>query len=236
MISDSSTTDETQVASGMQVVAADRHPAGIVGIGDNINDSNAEGNPQLIVDREPRTSGFWYKQSVQGQGLSVDIFFIDTQIWKGSSRAEAVVGGGARQEQIAWLTEELSSSTADWKFVFGRHPVDSAGSTKVMLEGLDPLLLRFGAKALFSGHDRSQQLAQYRGMNYIVTGTPPRLRSDSQTGVVESLDFAGISICDASTATVTFYDADGYVISAAHLSSTQPGSAPEGHRLRVEGR
>merc|ERR1712027_234246 len=153
-------------------------------------------------------------------------------------RAESVLGRGARQRQISWLTEELSSSSADWKFVFGHHPVYSAGShgiTTAMLEELDPIMRRYGVQALFSGHDHSQQLMQHRGMNYIISGAGgarARRRSDeyplgSQKVLLESHGFAGMSICSGSIALLTFYSADGQVLSTASLTSRPPDSDPE---------
>jgi len=185
-----------------------------------------------------RMPSFWFKRSFLGSGFSIDAFFIDTQIWKGSSQAEAALGGGAREEQISWLTEELGRSTADWKFVFGHHPVYSAGShgiTDTMLEELDPLMRRFGVQALFSGHDHSQQLMRHRGMNYIISGAGgarARPRSDeypqdSQRVLLESLGFAGLSVCNKSVATVSFYGADGHPQAAESLSSAVPDPFPE---------
>eukprot|EP00440_Ansanella_granifera_P053395 gb/GFBE01057881.1/.p1 GENE.gb/GFBE01057881.1/~~gb/GFBE01057881.1/.p1 ORF type:complete len:733 (+),score=124.17 gb/GFBE01057881.1/:1-2199(+) len=182
---------------------------------------------------------FWYKRSFQGNsGVVVDAFFIDTQVWKGSSVVEAALGGKAKQQQIAWLTAELNQSVADWKLVLGHHPVYSAGShgiTNDLLEDLDPLMRRFGVQVLFSGHDHSKQLMQHRGLNYVISGAggaTSRSRSNeypvgSQKHIFEDHGFVGLSICSAAAATLSFFSADGRLQAEETLPSTWPEASLE---------
>jgi len=186
-----------------------------------------------------RMPEFWYKQVFQSEsGVTVDAFFLDTQIWIGSSIVEQAVGTEAKQQQIAWLTGELAQSTADWKIVLGHHPVYSAGSHGIadaLLKELDPLMRQYGVQILFSGHDHSKQLMQHRGMNYVISGAGgavARARSDeypagSQKHLLEDHGFAGLSVCNASAAHLTFYNADGQVQATDILPSTPPDSTPE---------
>merc|ERR1712066_406789 len=94
-------------------------------------------------------------------------------IARNDRRARRVLGDNVKNEQIAWLAAELEDSTADWKIVLGHHPVYSAGShgiTEELLDELDPLMRKFRVQVLFSGHDHSKQLMQYRGLNYVISG------------------------------------------------------------------
>merc|ERR1712060_196669 len=87
---------------------------------------------------------------------------------------------------------------------------------------------------MFSGHDHSQQLMQHRGFNYIISGAggkSARSRSDeypvgSQKMMFEDHGFAGLSVCNASAAELTFYDSDGQAVGAATLSNTLPEAGP----------
>jgi len=195
-------------------------------------------NHALNVGGWWRMPNFWYKRSFEASGFAVDALFIDTEIWTGSWRAERSVGRSARQEQIDWLTLELSRSTAHWKLVFGHHPVYSAGihgSTKAMFEELDPLMRKFGVQVFFSGHDHSQQLMQHRGLNYVISGAGGKnargrkneYPAGSQKVLLESLGFAGLSVCSKSVATLNFYSAAGQVQATKSLSSTPPDPSPE---------
>ncbi|CAE7606891.1 Acp5, partial [Symbiodinium natans] len=71
---------------------------------------------------------FWFKKTYAADGLTVDAFYIDTQVWKGSYLADQTIGRQARQRQIDWLFSQLEKSTADWKIVLGHHPIYSAGN------------------------------------------------------------------------------------------------------------
>jgi len=186
-----------------------------------------------------RMPSFWYKQNFQGEsGVTVDAFFIDTQIWKGSSVVESTLGSDARQQQITWLRAELAQSVADWKIILGHHPVYSAGSHGIeddLLEELDPLMRQYGVQILFSGHDHSKQLMQHRGLNYVISGAggaTARTRSDeyplgSQKHIFEDHGFVGLSVCNASVAHLSFYSAEGSTQAAVTLPSTPPESTQE---------
>jgi len=116
---------------------------------------------------------FWYKKRYESDGLTVDAFYIDTQVWKGSRTVERSIGNQARQRQIDWLFSELEKSTADWKIVLGHHPVYSAGNhgmTEVLYRELDPKLREYGVPLYFAGHDHSKQVIYYEGLSYVISG------------------------------------------------------------------
>ena len=77
--------------------------------------------------------------------------------------------------QLAWLEQALRSSTDDWKICAFHHPLYSDGLThgpslelRVMLE---PILVRHGVDAVFSGHDHIyERLKPQKGIHYFVAG------------------------------------------------------------------
>ena len=77
--------------------------------------------------------------------------------------------------QLAWFEQALRSSTDDWKICAFHHPLYSDGLThgpslelRVMLE---PILVRHGVDAVFSGHDHIyERLMPQKGIHYFVAG------------------------------------------------------------------
>mmetsp|Transcript_126617 Transcript_126617/g.352772 ORF Transcript_126617/g.352772 Transcript_126617/m.352772 type:complete len:529 (+) Transcript_126617:100-1686(+) len=201
-----------------------------------------------------RMPNFWYKQSYNtASGLTVDMFHIDTSIWRGLSKPRQVLGSGAKEEQVSWLTAELERSTADWKVALGHHPVYSAGShgiTQEILEELDPLLRRFGVPIYVAGHDHSKHVIQYAGMHYVISGAGGanhRHRSNeyppgSLKNFFPDHGFVGLTFCNRSSAELTVYDDRGRPQAAmalpnvAAVAAGAPGSPPgplPPHAVRV---
>jgi len=185
-----------------------------------------------------RMPSFWYKTSyATASGLTVDLFHVDTSVIRGSSRPKAVLGSGAKREQIAWLAAELESSTADWKVALGHHPVYSAGShgiTHEILDELDPLLRRFGVPIYIAGHDHSKHVMQHAGMNYVISGAGGanhRHRSNeyppgSLKNFYPDHGFVGLSFCERSNAILTIYDDRGRQQEVMVLPNQPPESSP----------
>lgn len=77
--------------------------------------------------------------------------------------------------QLAWFEQALRSSTDDWKICSFHHPLYSDGrkhgpalELRVMLE---PILVRHGVDAVFSGHDHIyERLQPQKGIHYFVAG------------------------------------------------------------------
>lgn len=181
-----------------------------------------------------RMPNFWYKTSYKSaSGLTVDMFNIDTAVWRGLSKPVQILGHTAKQEQIAWLVDELKGSTADWKVALGHHPVYSAGShgiTPEILDELDPLLRKYGVPLYVAGHDHSKHLMQHQGMNYIISGAGGanhRWRSNEYpAGSLKTFfgnhGFVALSFCDSSRATLTIYDSHGQEQQAMVLENRLP--------------
>jgi 3',5'-cyclic AMP phosphodiesterase CpdA len=77
-------------------------------------------------------------------------------------------------EQLAFLEETLSGSTATWKIVAVHHPPYSAGyqgSNEAAREAFSPLFERYGVQLVLSGHDHDYQRSKViNGVTYVVTG------------------------------------------------------------------
>ena len=86
------------------------------------------------------------------------------------------------QPQIDWVEKELSSSSSDWKIAFFHHPLYSSGKTHgSALESravLEPLFVKYGVSAVFSGHDHVYERIkpQKGGIVYWVSGGGGSLR------------------------------------------------------------
>jgi 3',5'-cyclic AMP phosphodiesterase CpdA len=84
--------------------------------------------------------------------------------------------------QLEWLEKELSSSSSDWKISFFHHPLYSSGNAHgSALESravLEPLFVRYGVSAVFSGHDHLYERIkpQKGGIVYWVSGGGGSLR------------------------------------------------------------
>ncbi len=84
--------------------------------------------------------------------------------------------------QTDWLEKELASSVSPWKIAFFHHPLYSSGKTHgSALETraiLEPLFIKYGMSAAFSGHDHFYEriLPQKGGIGYWVSGAGGSLR------------------------------------------------------------
>lgn len=84
--------------------------------------------------------------------------------------------------QVDWLERELASSVSPWKIAFFHHPLYSSGRTHgSALETraiLEPLFVKYGMSASFSGHDHFYEriLPQKGGIGYWVSGAGGSLR------------------------------------------------------------
>ena len=100
----------------------------------------------------------------------------------GSVRFFALDTGYLEKEQIAWLDGQLAACDSEWRIVFFHHPLYSSGRTHgSALESraiLEPLFVKYGVSAVFSGHDHIYERIkpQKGGIAYWVSGAGGRLR------------------------------------------------------------
>jgi 3',5'-cyclic AMP phosphodiesterase CpdA len=83
--------------------------------------------------------------------------------------------------QLRWLDERLEKSDAAWKVCFFHHPLYTSGRYRVWARGfrliLEPLLVRHGVDAVFSGHEHIYQRTELQsGIQYFVSGGAGSLR------------------------------------------------------------
>ncbi len=101
---------------------------------------------------------------------------------EGGVRFFALDTGYLDKPQLDWLEKELKSSSGDWKISFFHHPLYSSGRTHgSALESravLEPLFVKYGVSAVFSGHDHLYERSrpQKGGIVYWVSGAGGSLR------------------------------------------------------------
>lgn len=84
-------------------------------------------------------------------------------------------------EQLEWLEKELRESDSNWKFCFFHHPIYSSGrrhgSDEELREVLEPLFVKYGVDAVFSGHEHFyERLQPQQGVAYFISGAAGKLR------------------------------------------------------------
>jgi 3',5'-cyclic AMP phosphodiesterase CpdA len=84
-------------------------------------------------------------------------------------------------KQLAWLEQQLRDSTDPWKISYFHHPLYSSagrhGSEVDLRLVLEPLFLKYGMNAVFSGHDHIyERLKPQKGIYYFVSGAAGQLR------------------------------------------------------------
>lgn len=173
------------------------------------------GNPEAQVEYTSRSSRWrmparYYKVRQIAGTKSIDLFAIDTNLL-------AADDAGASQ-QLNWLTDELSSSKANWKIVLGHHPVITGGRHRILPEvyqALVPLLGQCGVDLYVSGHDHDLQILDSgNGWMQVISGAGSKLRS---TSWIDSTIFAEATpgycwlLFDNTRLWVSFYSADEHL-------------------------
>ena len=93
----------------------------------------------------------------------------------------ALDSGYLDKPQLEWVEKELSSPSSEWKIPFFHHPLYSSGKAHgSALESralLEPLFIKYGVNAVFSGHDHVyERITPQHGIAYWVSGAGGRLR------------------------------------------------------------
>jgi predicted phosphodiesterase len=84
-------------------------------------------------------------------------------------------------QQLSWLEKELQNSGSDWKICYLHHPLYSSGafhgsSTELRLM-LEPLFVKYGVQAVFSGHNHVyERVKPQKGIYYFTEGASGSLR------------------------------------------------------------
>ena len=115
---------------------------------------------------------------------TLDCFYIDTcpfiQEYHLNPDFAAELAGQDAGKQLAWLERALAASTAQWKLVFGHHPVYSSGiahgNQPEIIEHILPLLQKYGVQAYFAGHDHDLEHLKVGDVDLIVSGAGSEFR------------------------------------------------------------
>lgn len=126
------------------------------------------------------------------------------------------------ERQLAWLRDELSRSTAKWKFVYGHFPVYEQTNYTVEPQQAKvlPILREYGVDAYFAGHHHSMQHWVVDGIDYIVAGSggAPNYSLDEEPASTTGRRFAesapGFAVVEAeeSVFRLRFIGRDGAIL------------------------
>jgi acid phosphatase len=106
-------------------------------------------------------------------------------------------------DQLQWLNEQLRTSKAEWKIVYGHHPVYSSGyygTDKHLVKMLEPVFRKYKVDLYMSGHDHHLELIKSSsGAFYLISGaggSKPRPVKAGKNAIfaLSSPGFAWISI------------------------------------------
>lgn len=84
-------------------------------------------------------------------------------------------------KQLQWLENQLQTARDDWKIVYFHHPLYSSagrhGSEVDLRVILEPLFVKYGVNAVYSGHDHVyERIKPQKGIYYFVSGSGGQLR------------------------------------------------------------
>ena len=102
---------------------------------------------------------------------------------KGNVRFFALDSNYMDAKQLQWLQKQLADAgNNDWKICYFHHPLYSDGKShgsSIELRALiEPLFIKYGVDAVFSGHDHVyERLKPEKGIYYFLEGSSGQLRS-----------------------------------------------------------
>ena len=98
-------------------------------------------------------------------------------------------------EQLEWLEGALQDSRSEWKIAFFHHPLYSTGASHgpdlILREQLEPIFVKYGVNAVFSGHEHFyERLRPQKGVQYFISGGGGKLsEGDIQGGSIHAKGF-----------------------------------------------
>ena len=96
-------------------------------------------------------------------------------------------------KQLDWLEKQLKDAgNADWKICYFHHPLYSSGKTHgsstELRQLIEPLFIKYGVDAVFSGHDHVyERVIPQKGIYYFTEGSSGQLRNGdlAKTGMTD---------------------------------------------------
>ncbi|HEY3442860.1 MAG TPA: metallophosphoesterase [Paludibaculum sp.] len=101
---------------------------------------------------------------------------------KGNVRFFALDTNYMTPEQLVWLEKELQNAGSDWLICYFHHALYSSagfhGSATELRLVLEPLFVKYGVQAVFSGHDHVyERVKPQKGIQYFTEGASGSLRA-----------------------------------------------------------
>ena len=83
--------------------------------------------------------------------------------------------------QVAWVAEQITASTADWKIAFFHHPIYTSGryqrAARLLRMTLEPIFVNAGLDVAFAGHEHVyERIVPQHGIQYFTSGAGGALR------------------------------------------------------------
>ena len=141
-------------------------------------------------------------------------------------------------KQLDWVTAELKKSTDEWKIAYFHHPLYSSagrhGSETDLRLVLEPLFVKYGVNAVFSGHDHIyERVKPQKGIYYFVSGAAGQLRKgdlrrSALTAAGYDLDMSFMLVeIDKENMSIQAISRTGRTVDAATLpkQTAKPGRA-----------
>jgi 3',5'-cyclic AMP phosphodiesterase CpdA len=102
---------------------------------------------------------------------------------KGNVRFFVLNSNEMNPKQLAWLEQQLKDAgNGDWKICYFHHPLYSSGKfhgpSLDLRKLLEPLFIKYGVDAVFSGHDHVyERIHPQNGIYYFMEGASGQLRA-----------------------------------------------------------
>ena len=131
------------------------------------------------------------------------------------------------QQQLEWLEKVLSTTSADWKFVIGHHPIISSTTASILTEQdmnvVDSTIQKYRVQAYFSGHIHQLEHHNSNNIDYFISGAgatgryyvtnPKGLRTLNWSG--QDAGFLNVTL-SKDLMTAQFLDTDLTVLHTSH--------------------
>jgi len=122
---------------------------------------------------------YYRVRDILTDGTTIDGFYLDTNPFISQYRGTDVrIDDQNPQEQLDWLQRELSASQADWKIVYGHHPIyngDGKRGMHDMHHTVEPILKAHRVHLYICGHVHNLQYIAQDGVHYVINGAGSRV-------------------------------------------------------------
>lgn len=134
-----------------------------------------------------------FTKELNGEPL-VEFFALDSNEFDGTQRQ--------------WLENALTASKAPWKVAFFHHPLyssgESHGSNERLRSALEPVLVKYGVVAAFTGHDHIYERTRpQQDVQHFVSGTGGKIRKGDLDRRSPILAYGNDEVCTFMAMEVT---------------------------------